>query len=270
MLRRDKTYSYLFLAPALGGFLVFYLVPFFINLGYSFTSGAGAASLAGFSHYSEVLSSVSFRLALVNTVKFMAITLPCETALSFAIAYLLNKSCRWVWPVQWCMLAPLFLPVLTTLAFMHMFLKDAAGLAAAQSLGALVVLFLWKYTGLCVLFFLTGLQSVPKEYIDLARMEGASAGAILRKAEFPLLTRTIFLVIILTLINGFKIFRESYLLSGAHPKQSLYMLPHFLYNNFQNVNIHRISASACLGFLVVLAGVLPFCLVLFRKGHLEL
>ena len=90
--------------------------------------------------------------------------------------------------------------------------------------------------------------------------EGASYWQTLRYITLPLMTPTFFFILIVSIINSFKSFREAYLLGGANPHESIYMLQHFMNNNFQNLSYQRLSVAALLVFLVIFALVL----VLFR------
>lgn len=270
MRKREQLIGYILFAPALLGFLVFFLVPFVVTTGYSFTFGVGGTSFAGIRNYIEVLSSTSFRLAIGNTIKFMAVIIPAEWLLSYTVAHLLLKSSWLVRLLRQIMLLPMFLPVLTVISFVRVFFGGAGWLESSKSFWVLCALFLWKYTGLCVLFFLSGLLRIPQEYIETAQIEGASPLCVTRLVTLPFLSQTTMFVVMLTMINGFKVFREAFALGGAHPNRAIYMLQHFINNNLQNVNYQRVSVSSSLIFLLVLLFVLVFYPILFSKGDYDL
>ena len=110
------------------------------------------------------------------------------------------------------------------------------------------------------MLFLAGLSAIPREYREAAASDGASYWQTLRYITLPLMTPTFFFILIVSIINSFKSFREAYLLGGATPHESIYMLQHFMNNNFQNLSYQRLSVAALLVFLVIFALVL----VLFR------
>ena len=115
----------------------------------------------------------------------------------------------------------------------------------------LVGLYIWKNCGYDLILFLAGLAAIPKEYREAAASEGASYWQTVRYITLPLLMPTFFFILIVSIINSFKSFREAYLLGGANPHESIYMLQHFMNNNFQNINYPRLSTAALLIFVVI-------------------
>ena len=124
----------------------------------------------------------------------------------------------------------------------------------------LIGLYLWKNCGYNMVLFLAGLSVIPTDYADAALCDGASEGYILRHITLPLMIPNFFFVFVISVINAFKSFREAYLLGGDRPHESIYMLQHFMNNNFQNLNYPRLSTAALLIFVVIFLLVL----LLFR------
>ncbi len=79
-----------------------------------------------------------------------------------------------------------------------------------------------------------------------------------------------FSIFVLSVVNLFKSFREAFLLFGAHPDQSIYMIQHFMNNNFENLNYIRLSVGAILIFLVIFVLVLGLLILRKRGGDVEL
>ena len=87
-------------------------------------------------------------------------------------------------------------------------------------------------------------------------MFGASKGAKFRYITWPILLPTFLFTIVLAVMNAFKCYREAFLLGGNYPNDSIYLLQHFMNNNFQNMNYQKISAAAVsivVGLLIVIA-----------------
>ena len=124
----------------------------------------------------------------------------------------------------------------------------------------LIALYIWKNCGYDLVLFLAGLSAIPREYREAAASQGASYWQTLRYITLPLMTPTFFFILIVSIINSFKSFREAYLLGGANPHDSEIARQHFMNNNFQNLSYQRLSVAALLVFLVIFALVL----VLFR------
>ena len=111
-----------------------------------------------------------------------------------------------------------------------------------------------------MILFMSALGSIPKDIIEVAQLEAAGKFTIFFKIKLRYIGSTILFVIILSLINSFKVFREVYLLSGDYPYDSLYMLQHFMNNTFASMDYQKLSAAAiimCL-FMIVVIGILFF------------
>jgi len=116
-----------------------------------------------------------------------------------------------------------------------------------------VGLYIWKNLGFNLVLFLSGLSNIPNEYYEAAKTDGANAFYILRKITLPCLLPTTILVLLMSIINSFKVFREVYLLMGAYPHESVYMLQHFMNNNFFSLNYPRLTTATTLLALAMVA-----------------
>jgi multiple sugar transport system permease protein len=108
----------------------------------------------------------------------------------------------------------------------------------------IILLFLWKNLGYNMILFLSALESIPRDIIEVAQMESANAWQIFWNIKIRYLSPTILFVTILSLINSFKVFREIYLLTGGYPYDPLYMLQHFMNNTFQSLDYQKLSSAA--------------------------
>ena len=114
-----------------------------------------------------------------------------------------------------------------------------------------IILFLWKNLGYFMILFMAGLANIPKELLEVADVEGASEWYKFFAIKLRYLSPTVLFVTILSLINSFKVFREVYLLTGAYPYSSLYMLQHFMNNTFQSLDYQKLSAAAVVMAIVM-------------------
>ena len=110
----------------------------------------------------------------------------------------------------------------------------------------IVVLFLWKNLGYNMILFMAALSNIPRELLEVAEVEGASAAYQFFHIKLRYLSPTVLFVTILSIINSFKVFREIYLLTGNYPYDGLYMMQHFMNNMFT-----RLSAAAVLLAIVI-------------------
>jgi multiple sugar transport system permease protein len=108
----------------------------------------------------------------------------------------------------------------------------------------IIVLFLWKNLGYNMILFMAALSNIPKELLEVADVEGASAAYKFFRIKLRYLSPTVLFVTILSLINSFKVFREVYLLTGDYPYEGLYMLQHFMNNTFKSLDYQKLSSAA--------------------------
>ncbi len=262
--RREAGAGLLFLLPSLAGFLVFSLVPFVIMIGKSFTQGVGRIRFVGLANYTDLLSNDVFLLAAKNTLRFEAVCVPLICILSFFIALGLQKIPKF-W-LRAAIILPLVIPAASVSMIFHILVADggtaqkflalfgmeeASILHSPAAFYALVVFYLWKNIGYTVILFLAGLNAIPREYSQAASIDGANGAQILRYITIPRIAPTAFLVFIIAIIRTFSSFREAYLLAGNYPHTSIYMLQHFMQNNFAALNYQRLSVAALLVFAVI-------------------
>ena len=259
------------------GFAVFFAAPFAISVLRTIFGGGGGQFL-GLSAYISIVKSGAFQLALYNTLRFIGVGVPVVLALSLVLALMLQENIRGTRAFRAVFVLPLVVPVSAViLVFQIVFEKsgvvnqtmEALGLVKADFLysegafAVLIVLYLWKNSGYLIILFLAGLAQIPTEYYDAARVDGAGKVRTLMTITLPLLVPTFFFTFVISIINAFKSFREAYALAGAYPHASIYMLQHFMDNNFRNLNYQRLSVASHLTFLVVVG--LVFFLFRFRQ-----
>ena len=113
----------------------------------------------------------------------------------------------------------------------------------------LVSTYLWKNIGYDMLLWLAGLSAIPQSLYDAAWVDGAGEPAQLRYITLPCLQGTMGLVLVLSVVNSFRVYREAYLLAGSYPDLSIYMLPHLFSHWFLTLDIQKMSTAAV--FLVL-------------------
>ena len=265
----------LFLLPGLCMLLIFYIIQFFSGIGYSLMDGSYKNEFVGLKNYREIWQNSMFLLGLKNTMELSLICAPLLWILSFLLASALAS----IKPFGGFFRSSVLLPYLTpssAILLVWLVLFDYGGpvnraLAAMGaervmwlSSGALrlpvVLMFLWKNLGFCLIIFLAALQSVPQPLYEYATLEGAGFMTRAFRITLPLVTPTAFLVFVLAWINAFKIFKEVYFIAGAYPDYSVYTLQNYMNNMFQKLNYQNVTAAAYSFGLIVFAifGVLFF------------
>ena len=102
-----------------------------------------------------------------------------------------------------------------------------------------------------LILLLARLAMIPKEYLEMARMDGAGRWKCLYYVRLPLLGPMILFTTLISLLNAFKCFREAILIGGNYPHESIYMLQHYMTNNFNNMNYMKLSVASTLVFLII-------------------
>ncbi len=264
--RRKKLTGLLLAAPVLLGTFVFFLLPFAICVKYSFTFGVGGAYFVGFDNYKEVFSSYAFQLAAANTLRFLVIGVTLNLVLSFFIALLIKKGLAGSRFFRYILLLPLVLPIASVVMVIQVFFAETGiinhwlisiGVPIVQWLEGpsafyvLLGLYIWKSFGYSVILLLSGLNTIPEEVYQTAAVEGAGSLQKLVSITLPMMAPHFFLAAVMGIVNAFKSYREAFLLGGKHPHDSIYMIQHFLNNNFENLNYQKLSVAAILLFLVL-------------------
>lgn len=259
-LRRANTAA-LLLTPLMAGIIVFFVIPFIILMYYSMTFGVGGAEFVGLSNYIKMMQSVSFRLAFGNTVRFLLLGVSINMLLSFVLALMLQERFIGAKLFRSVILFPMFLPVAAVVTVFLLFFSDTGivnavlqqlglpvkdWMQSSSAFGLVVGLNVFKNIGYNVILVLAGLNMIPKDMYELADMEGAGSLQKVFHITLPLLTPTLFFVFIISIMNCFKSFREVFILGGEHPDNSIYMLPHFINNNIQNLNYQRLAVASVL------------------------
>lgn len=226
---------------------------------YSFMDSSVDSQFVGLDNYRELFASESFHKAAANTFYFTAVSVPVMIGLSLGLAMLLNQN---LYIRNWLRTAyvlPLVVPVASIILIWQILLDWNGSLNAWLSYfgfervdwmktdaarTVVIVVYLWKNIGYNIILFLAGLQQIPKDYYETAQIEGAGRFRQFGSITLVYLTPTMFFVIIMSIINSFKVFRETYLIAGDYPHDSIYMMQHYMNNMFMSVDIQKLTAAA--------------------------
>lgn len=255
-----------FLVPSLAGIAVFVLLPFADVVRRSFTSVMGGIPV-GLRNYGTVLGNEAFRLAAGNTTRFLAVCLPLLLSLSLLLALMLYSAGERAGILKTAFLLPMAIPV-ASIVLLWQALFDGSGLVNGwlAGLGAdpvrwmdsgaafwvLVGTFLWKNLGYDIVLWLAGLAAIPETLYEAARVDGAGRLLIFRKITLPGLTPCLYTILVLSLLNAFKVFREAYLVAGDYPHESIYLLQHLFGNWFRELSMEKLAAAAVLVALTLI------------------
>lgn len=283
--RRENAVGFLFTVPFLVGFIIFFIAPFLVSVKYTFTFGTSGLNFVGFDNYIDVFHAEAFRLAAYNTLRFIALGVPGIMVVAMAFSLMLQSrfgGSSWFRSV---FLFPMVVPIASTVMVFQIFfaysgilnsLIQKLGLAGPDWINSeaafyiLIFLYIWKNCGYNIVLLLSGINSIPPDFYEVAQLEGANRWKQFRYITMPLMMPTFFFVFVVSIINSFKSFREAYLLSGTMPHSSIYMLQHFMNNNFSSLNYQRLSVAALLIFTVIFVCIFILFYLRKKSGDIQL
>lgn len=253
--RKEELSALGFLAPSLLGITVLVLLPFLETVRRSFFNDPGTRFL-GLGNYRAVLGNAAFRLAAANTGKFLLLSIPLLLVISLILALMVKPSQR---QFRTGFLLPLAIPVTSvSILWQVVFADNGLANGLLEAIGAnrvsfmgssaafrvLLFTFLWKNSGYHMILWLSGMDGIPKELYEAARLDGANEWQQLLHITLPSLMPTLLMLTVIALINTFKVFREAWLVAGNYPHDSMYLMQHLFQNWFRVLDIGRLCAGA--------------------------
>ena len=279
-MRRRANPAWLFVAPALGAIALFLFVPVFASLLLSFTdfdiyAVAELRNLrfVGLANYQTLLTEPLFWQALRNTLYFVAVGGPLSVAASLAAALLVSARlarCRPLFRTAF------FLPVVTTLVAIAVVWRylyhpriglinqmlSGFGVDPIDWLGdprwampAIIAMSIWKNFGFNMIIFVAGLQAIPERLYEAASLDGAGPWRQFRYVTLPMLAPTALFVAVMTMIGGFQLFAEPYVMTQGGPSnRTLSVVLLMFQEGFRFWNMGYAAAIAFVLFAILLAG----------------
>ncbi|HEY2864368.1 MAG TPA: sugar ABC transporter permease [Casimicrobiaceae bacterium] len=277
-MRSDRA-AWWFVAPALLVIAVFFFLPILAAFLISLTdfdiyalADLGNLRFVGLGNYLKLLETPLFWQALGNTLYFVGLGVPLSIGASLAAALLLHSRLARFKPF---FRTALFAPVVTTLVAVAViwrylfntrygllnYVLGGVGIDPIDWLGdphwampAIILFAVWKNFGYNMIIFLAGLQSIPQELYEAARIDGASVWRQFSSVTLPMLSPVVLLVGILTIAGYFQLFAEPYVMTQGGPLQSTVSVLYFMYEEgFKWWNLGSASAVAFMLFLLIFA-----------------
>lgn len=268
-LNKNKFFLF-YIIPGMAGIMIFIIVPLLDVMRRSFMDGS-ASYFVGLENYKTVFSNMPFRLAVKNTLFFDAVSIPMIFVFSLLLAYTVSRMKNSL--IRFAFIVPMAVPSNAMMVVWRMLFEDAGvinGILTAcgrepvhfmtgeVAMYLLIGTYLWKNMGYNMLIWLSALGSIPENIYEAAKIDGAGCLKIFTRMVLPNLRKAAYIITVLSLVNSFKVYREVYLLVGAYPDDSIYMLQHLFNNWFSKLDINKLSAASCVTavFLFTLLGIL--------------
>lgn len=267
---RKQNLSLLFLLPSLAGISIFVLIPFADVIRRSFLT-AISKEFIGATNYQSVFQNEAFQLAAKNTLRLLATALPILLLSSLFLALLLYSVVEKAGFFKTAFLLPMAIPV-SSVVFLWRVLFDSSGLLnglivsgggtpvnwmnSPTAFWVVVGSFVWKNIGYNIVLWMAGLAAISQSLYEAARVDGAGPIRSFFHITLPGILPSLFTILVLSLVNLFKIFREAWLVAGDYPHSSIYFLQHLFNNWFRELSLEKLSAAAVVVALASLALIL--------------
>jgi multiple sugar transport system permease protein len=237
----------------------------------------GTPNLVGADNFAATFGDAAFWHAFGTTARYVCVAVGLEVLIGLAIALALQKQ-RWARDLTRSMLlAPMFITPIAVGLIFRFLLNGQLG-AIPQALKALGVDYdffgpgnalytlafidVWQWTPFMVLLLLAGLESIPREPLDAARVDGAAGWYVLRRVTLPLLAPVLVVAILLRCLDAMKVFEYVFATTRGGPGTETETLQYFIYQT--GIQFFRLGSASSMAFVVLLV-VLSVIVVAFRR-----
>ena len=259
-----KRYFTVFVLPTLLAFTLGFIAPFLVGVYLSFCKFTTItdAVFVGFSNYTKIFTDPTFNHALWYTALFTIVTVLLINVLAFAVALLLTKKIHGTNVFRTVFFMPnliggIILGYIWQLLLNGILLQFNRTLTYSSAYGfwGLVILMCWQQIGYMMIIYIAGIQNIPGELIEAAKIDGASSRQVLRHVTIPMVMPSITICTFLTLTNSFKLYDQNLALTNGEPSNMSEMLALNITNSFYGRNGFEGvgQAKAVVFFLMVAA-----------------
>ena len=268
ILNTEKYAAWLFILPAVTGILIFIIIPIFFSFGLSFAKWdlLNPIEFVGFDNYKEILTEPLFGKILLNTVIFALATSIFGVIIPLILASILNRKIRGSEFFKTAYFLPFITPMIVIGIIWQWIFDPNIGLLNKVlqihvnwlydphwAMPALIIVSVWKLIGYNMIIFLASLSGISNSMFEAAKIDGATPIETFFYVTIPLLSPTIFFVVIITAVSSFQIFDLIYLMTQGGPLDSTNVLVYAIYKNaFEYFNAGKASAIAYVLFIIIL------------------
>jgi multiple sugar transport system permease protein len=281
----EKINILIMLSPWIITFLLFWFYPL-INAGYlsltNYNTLLNSTEFIGLENYNKILNDEVFWIALKNTTIFTIGTVPITTTFAIILAVMLNSKLT---KFQSLFRAAYFMPTITSLVvisliFTNLYSKDGyinlllkmSGLPypekgwlldTSTSLISIMIMDVWISTGYYMVLVLAGLQTIPKDYYESAKLMGASSLKQFFSITLPLLKPTLIFILVINTIKSFQVFIEIFIMTKGGPLNSTMTIVYYIFLN-------AFEKSDMMGYASALAFILFFVLLILSYIQIKI
>lgn len=273
MRKYETAWAWLFVAPAVLGFVLFAIGPIAASLAMSFTDWPiiSAPSWVGAGNYVRLfLRDPLFWTSLKVTILYAALSVPLAMAVAFGLAVLLNQNIRGLGLLRTVFYLPSVFPVVASSVLFLWFFNPEFGVlnaglralhlpasqwvyAPATALPSLILMSLWSVGGTMIIF-LAGLQDVPQHLYEAVDIDGGTSRHKAVHVTIPMITPVILFNLVLSLIHGLQAFTQAYVMTQGGPNNATLFYVFYLYRTaFADGQMGYAAAMAWILFVIIAA-----------------
>lgn len=258
----------IFILPAIVGTFIFIVIPIFCSLGLSFTKWdlLNPIQFAGLENYKQLFSEQLFYKLLTNTVVYAVSVSVLGVIIPLVLAAILNSKIRGSEFYKTAYFLPFITPMIVIGIVWEWIFDPNIGILnnilkihinwlydVHFAMPALIIVSVWKLIGYNMIIFLSSLSCISQSLFEAAKIDGANPAQTFKYVTVPLLSPTIFFVVIITSISSFQVFDLIYLMTQGGPLDSTNVIVYAIYKNaFEYFNIGKASAIAYVLFTIIL------------------
>lgn len=279
MQRHNKRYFPLFVLPTVIAFTIAFIIPFILGIVLSFTefTTVDNAKWVGIRNYLDAFENKEFLNALWFTVKFDVVSVITINVLAFLFALLLTRKIKGTNLFRTIFFMPnliggIVLGYIWQLIINGVLYHYGVTLTFSPKFGfwGLIILMNWQMIGYMMVIYIAGIQNIPKDIIEAAKIDGAGPLQIIRRVTIPLVMPSFTICLFLTMSNSFKLFDQNLALTAGAPSRKTTMLALDIYNTFYgSVGSAGIGQAKAVVFFLIVAVVAFVQLRLTRTKEVE-
>ncbi len=268
-------YFPVFVLPTLVAFVIAFVIPFLLGVYLSFTEFTTIldAEWVGLSNYIKAFSNEDFLNALWFTIKFTVVSVLTINVFSFTLANLLTKGLKGTNFFRTVFFMPNLIGGIVLGYIWQLIINgflQTFGVTVTYDpkygFWGLVILLNWQLIGYMMVIYIAGLQNVPGDLIEAAKVDGANRWQILKNVKLPLVAPSITICTFLTLTNSFKLFDQNLALTAGAPSQKTALLALDIYNTFYSkIGWEGVGQAKGVVFFIIVALISFTQLVITRK-----
>lgn len=281
--KKKSIYSRWFIFPALAIYTVFFIIPNIAGLVLGFTDWNvyffDDINFIGFTNFTRLVHEKVFWTAVKNTFYFAFITVIFKNLIGFVLALCAQEASKFNTYLRTVIFLPIMISsIVVSIIFvaiynpstgiLNQFLNGIGLTALAHewlvdskyAMNAICVMEIWQWTGFNMIIFLSGMQAIPADYFEAARMDGATRWQELKHIMIPLMIQSFTINFIFSIITGLKVFAQVYGTTNGGPADSTQVMATFLYRSFSH---GEYGYSAAVGFVFTMM-ISLFSLIAFK------